>query len=179
MKSISLGLVLFLALNLSITANAQTEYPIAEDVASPEAIITAAYESLARAPGENYDWDRFRSLFIAEAKLIPNKEQTGGSFAVLTPQGFIDWADRVTVIGGANDKGFAEEAIHNKIERYGDIAHAFSSYQKHFWKDSNILGRGINSFQMVYHENRWWITGIIWDEETGAGIIPNQYLSSQ
>lgn len=168
------SLVLFIG--VTVPSFAQAEYPLVADVASPEAIVQAAYVSIQRAPGENFQWDRFRSLFLPEARLIPNTEQTGGTFRVLSPQDFIDWIDGVTQIGGANDKGFAEEEIHHKIERFGDIAHVFSTYQKHFWEDDQILGRGINTFQLVRHQERWWIAGIVWDEESGAGPIPKSYL---
>ncbi len=169
-----LSLALFAVLLAPSSVHAQEAAP--EDVASPEAIVAATYESIQRAPGENYDWPRFRSLFIPEARLIPNKEQTGGQFRVLSPQDFIDWADSATTIGGPNDRGFSESEIHSKVERYGDIAHVFSTYQKHFWNDERVLGRGINTFQLVYHADRWWVVGIVWDEPTGAGPIPDQYL---
>lgn len=155
-------------------ANAQ--YPLESDVASPEAIVLAAYKSIERAPGENFEWDRFRSLFIENATLIPNTEQRNGSFDVISPEGFIEWIDSVTTIGGPNDKGFTEEEVHNVVERYGDIAHVFSTYQKHYWGEEEILGLGINSFQVVHSDDRWWIVSIIWDEETGAGPIPDVYL---
>ncbi len=167
-----LALVLLLAAG---TAAAQPD-PRPADVASPEAIITAAYQAIQRAPGQPFDWNRFESLFLPQARPIPNTEQTGGTLTVYTPAGFAAMVDSLTVIGGPNDKGFAEEEIHHVVERFGDVAHVFSTYQKRFWGDDRILGRGINSFQLVYHADRWWIAGIAWDEEHGAGTIPPPYL---
>src|SRR5947207_12604936 len=43
------------------------------DVASIDAIITAAYDSISGPPGKR-DWDRERSLFIPGARLIPTSE---------------------------------------------------------------------------------------------------------
>ncbi len=158
------------------TAAAQTA-PRPADVESPEAIVLAAYASIAREPGQPFDWDRFRSLFLPEARLIPNTEQRQGGFDVLTPDGFIQWIDGVTPpLDGENDQGFQEEQVSAEIVRYGDVAHVFSTYQKHFWGSDQILGRGINSFQLVYNDGRWWIAGIAWDEESGAGPIPAEYL---
>jgi hypothetical protein len=160
-------------------AAAQFE-PLAEadpaDVATPEAVVAALYESIQRAPGENYDWDRNLSLFLPTATLIPNTEQTGGAFVIHSPIRFMEVVDSLTVIGGPGDKGFAEEQITATVERFGDIAHVFSTYQKHFWDDPVILGRGINSIQLVHHDGRWWITAIVWDEEAGAGPLPADYL---
>ena len=149
-----------------------------EEVASPEAIVNAAYAAIGRAPGEHIDWTRFRSLFLPEARLIPNLEQTDGEFRVLTPDDFVAWIDGFNrqVVGTPRDRGFYEEGVHNVVERYGDIAHVLSTYVKHFHGDDRVLGRGINSFQLVMRDGRWWIVGIVWDEESGAGPIPEQYL---
>lgn len=151
-----------------------------EDVASPEAIILAAYESFSRPPGEEIDWDRFRSLFLPGAILIPSTEQRGGSLDVITTEGFIEWVDdfyeQNAPIGGPDDQGFVENEISSVIQRYGDVAQVFSTYQKHYWEQDEILGRGINSFQLVYNADRWWIVGVAWDEEIGAGPIPEAYL---
>ena len=80
------------------------------------------------------------------------------------------------VIGTPNDRGFAESGVAGKTEQFGDIAHVLSTYEKHLWGDTQVRGRGINSFQMVRKEGRWWITSLIWDEETGAGPVPATYL---
>ena len=145
------------------------------DVSSIEAIIAATYESIEREPGGQFDWDRFRSLFIPQAVLIPNTEQRQGHFDVQTPEDFVTWIEGATQIGGANDRGFAEEGYHNEIDQYGDVANVMSSYQKHFWGETRILGRGVNSFQLVRNGGRWWITGIAWDENYAAGPIPEKF----
>lgn len=146
------------------------------DVQSPEAIVNAAYDAIGRAPGAAFDWDRFRSLFLPSANLIPNTEQTGGAFRVLSVEDFIAWIEAGTNIGGSNDQGFVEKVVANHVERYGDIAHVFSVYQKHLWDSDQILGRGINTFQLVRNGGRWWIAGIAWDEETSGVAIPERYV---
>lgn len=146
------------------------------DVASPEAIVEALYASINRAPGENFDWDRMRSLYIPEATMIPSLEQTGGEFRVLTVEDFIAWVDEGTVVGGPDDRGFREEGIANRVERYGDIAQVFSTYQKRFWDEEEILGRGVNAIQLVNYDDRWWVVSVVWDEEVGAGPLPERYL---
>lgn len=156
------------------------QHPSADDVATPAAIVRAAYDALGRAPGEDFQWDRFRSLFLPGAFLIPNTEQTGGALRVFTADEFVkmvdDWYAQHAPIGGASDRGFAEEEIRNEVREYGDVAQVFSTYRKRYWTDREILGRGINSFQLVRSAGRWWIASIVWDEESGAGPIPPQYL---
>jgi hypothetical protein len=155
---------------------AQEVEAIPSDVESPEVIVHAAYAAIAREPGNDYDWDRFRTLFLDGALLIPNIQQTDGVFTPLTVQGFIDWVNSFTDLSSPDDRGFIEGEINRFEERYGDIAHVFSTYEKHLWGDEAVVGRGVNSFQMVQHDGRWWITAIIWDEPTGGEPIPAKYL---
>ena len=165
---------------LALPATAQEADPA--DVVSPEAIVAATYASIQRAPGEPFDWDRYRTLFIPEATMLPNAEQTGGQNRTLSADGFVDWIqgyyDDNDLIGGPDDRGFSEEEVHRVIHRYGDIATVFSTYEKHFWGETEVLGRGINAFQLVFREGRWWVVSIAWDEENGAGPVPAEYRPS-
>jgi hypothetical protein len=152
------------------------------DVASPDALVRAAYETVSRAPGKPFQWDRFRSLFLPGARLIPNTEQTGGTFTTHTVESFITWIDdswKRVGIGSPNDRGFAESHVAGITEQFGDIAHVLSTYEKHIWGETQVRGRGVNSFQMVRKDGRWWITSLIWDEETGAGPVPAKYLPAK
>src|ERR1700734_1176420 len=42
-----------------------------EDVSSPEAILKAVYDVISGGKNQPRDWDRFRSLFVPDAHLIP------------------------------------------------------------------------------------------------------------
>lgn len=174
------GLAVLLAARAPEAA-AQSARP--EDVESIESIVAASYASLDRRPGEPFDWDRFRSLFVPGARLIPNAEQTGGEFRVMTVDGFIEWVEgwyaENAPIGGPDDHGFTEEEIVAHVDRYGDVAHVMSTYRKRLWDDDEILGRGINSIQLVHDGQQWWIAGTVWDEENGAGPIPPEYLPEE
>ena len=168
---------------LAVASHAYAQAPEADpaDVASPEAIVAAVYASIERAPGETYDWSRFLSLYAPEAVLMPNPEQMGGEERTFSPQAYTERIDAIFesagFIGSAQDRGFTEAEIHADIHRFGDIAHVFSTYEKFPWRDeSQSYGRGINSFQLVYRSGRWWVVSGIWDEEVGAGPIPETYL---
>lgn len=170
-----------LALLLSpLDAVAQMAPSKAQMVSSPEAIVEAAYSTMIREPGEKFGWDTFRHVFHPDAKLYPHPEQTDGTYRVLTREGFISWVDSLVAandpIGSELDKGFAEEDIWHEVHRFGDVAHVFSAYQKHYYGEDDILGRGVNSYQLVFREGRWWIVSVVWDEESSAGPIPSEYL---
>lgn len=168
-------------LAIAAPADAQDqEYPRAEDVATAEAAVLAAYDALSRAPGESSEWERFRSLHLPSALLIPNTEQRGGEMAPLSVDGFIDWIDGITEqnapIGSPQDQGFVEEQVHMVKQRYGDVVQIMSTYAMRPHGQDQILGRGINAFTLVHDGDRWWIASVAWDEENGAGEIPAKYL---
>ena len=95
-----------------------------------------------------------------------------------TVDSFITWIDDgwKRVIGTPQDRGFAESHVAGITEQFGDVAHVFSTYEKHIWNDKNVLGRGINSIQLVKKDGRWWISSIAWDEEPAGGQVPSKYL---
>jgi len=144
------------------------------DVASIDAIITALYDVISGPAGEARDWNRFRSLFTAGARLIPTRPAaTGGTdVRVLDPQGYIDRAR--PALEGA---GFFEREIGRVTEEFGSIAHVFSAYASfQSAGDSVPFQRGINSIQLVKDGDRWRIVTIMWDAERADVTIPDRYL---
>src|SRR5688572_8344671 len=96
------------------------------DVGSLEAIMKAVYDVISGDAGKARDWDRFRSLFHKDARLIPSGKnpQTGVVGArVLTPE------DYVRVAGPNLEKdGFHERELARHVDQYGNIAQVFSTY---------------------------------------------------
>ncbi|MEZ4701115.1 MAG: hypothetical protein R2834_12335 [Rhodothermales bacterium] len=167
----------FLALTfllLALPARAQTP-PAAnpEDVATVDAIMAATYDVISGPIGEERNWDRFRSLFIPGARLIPvSVRPEGVTAAVSTVDEYIQRASPYFV-----QNGFFEVEVERKIERYGHILHAFSTYESRSKPDdAKPFARGINSFQLLWDGSRWWIVTIYWDSERPDQPIPERYL---
>lgn len=158
---------------------AQT-YPLPGDVESPEALLAAIYDTFQRAPGENINWDRFRSFYAPGAVMIPNVEQTDGEWRIMSVDEFVAWIDGIfaehSPIGSPQDHGLAEDQIHYTMERYGDVVTVMSTYERHPYDSEEIDGRGINAMIFVQNDGRWWIASVAWDEESGAGPIPDRYM---
>jgi hypothetical protein len=64
------------------------------DVASPDAILAAAYDVISGPAAQERDWDRMRSLFYPGAQLIRTAVNNEGRLSAnfLTPQDYIDRA---------------------------------------------------------------------------------------
>ena len=146
------------------------------DVATMDAIVASLYDVISGPPGKR-NWDRFRSLFYPGARLIPTgRRQTGETGSrVLTPQ---DYIDRSAPLLEKN--GFFEREISRRTEKFGNIAHLFSTYEsRHAKDDAKPFARGINSIQMMNDGKRWWILSVFWQAEDDKNPLPAEYLRTR
>src|ERR1044072_2429490 len=193
-STVTVSFVFVLALGLLKITNAQTPTPSptpqaaappvtqtppadAKDVATMDAIVAAVYDVISGPAGQKRNWDRFRSLFIPGARLIPTgRRQTGEVGArVLTPEEYIQRSSPLL-----EQNGFFEREISRRMERYGNIAHIFSTYEsKHKVDDEKPFARGINSIQLMNDGKRWWIVTIYWQNEDEQNPLPTEYLRSR
>jgi len=67
-----------------------------------------------------------------------------------------------------------EKQLKFHIERYGNIAHLWSSYALH--SDGKQVARGINSIQAIKEANGWRVLGIMWQAESATAPLPKEYL---
>lgn len=144
------------------------------DVASPDAIVAAVYDVISGGAGEARDWDRWRSLFIEGARLIPVGMTPAGEVRhrVMTPEDYVEGS------GPALERsGFFEREVSQVTETFGQIAHRFSTYEsRRSPDDAQPFQRGINSFQLMNDGTRWWVVSIMWDSERPGNPIPARYL---
>ncbi|MGV8929247.1 MAG: hypothetical protein ACOH1E_05815 [Brevundimonas sp.] len=147
----------------------------AADVATPEAIVTALYDVISGDADVPRDWDRFRALFHPSARLSPIGGPAGGP-AVLTPMTPDDYIARAEPF---LMRGFHEREIARRFERFGHMAHVFSTYDsRHAASDTEPFARGINSIQLFDDGTRWWIVSVYWQGETPTISLPAEYLPS-
>src|SRR6185437_13961930 len=160
---------IFLAVLLSATSFARPQQPPAApdlasrvpaaktaDVDSVDHIMFAIYDVISGPPGER-DWNRFRSLFVPEGRLTSTVKREGSdSIRLLTVEDYVNGAGKYFLTNG-----FFESAIVNKVQRFGNIAQVFSSYEsRHAAGDAKPFTRGINSMQLFFDGKRWWVLSI-------------------
>jgi hypothetical protein len=181
MKKILLSTLTLLLLTFAAAAQASAPGPkeaTPADVGSLDAIMKAVYDVISGDAGQKRDWDRFRSLFHTDAKLIPagKNQQTGIIGArYLTPEDYITRSGPVL-----ETNGFHERELARRVDQFGNIAQVFSTYVSfHKKDDKDPFMRGINSFQLLNDGKRWWVINIYWQAETTDNPIPKQYLKSR
>jgi hypothetical protein len=160
----------------AVAAPVASVAPRPADVASADAIIAALYGVISGPAGEKRDWNRFRSLFIPDARLIiarGRRDSTSGRVLprVLTTESYIQGA------GALEEKGFFEREISQVSETFGGVTHRFSTYESRARaEDPQPFARGINSIQLLNDGTRWWVVTIFWDVERPNNPIPERYL---
>lgn len=181
MRLVSLAAALALAAS---AAQAQTPAPppaapasnpaYAADVASMDAAVAALYDVISGDAGQARDWDRFRNLFHPAARLMPTatNPQGQGVLRPLTPQDYVDRAGPSLV-----RDGFHEKEIARRVERFGRIAHLFSTYEaRRARTDAEPFLRGVNSIQLFDDGQRWWVVSVYWQAEDAQTPLPAEYL---
>jgi len=145
-----------------------------EDMKSLDSILEALYDVISGGKGEKRNWDRFRHLYTAFAKLIRStKNETGVvECQVHTPEDYIQ-----NTANYLEENGFYEKEIHRVVERYGSLVHVFSTYESYqSLSDEKPFMRGINSIQLLDDGERWWVVQVYWLHETEELPLPVKYL---
>lgn len=155
------------------TNNAPSARP--EDVKSIDSILTALYGVISGPAGER-DWNRFRSLFLSQARLTAATKRPDGTsrFHSMSVEDYVR---------GAGDyfqqNGFFESPIVNRVQTFGNVTQVFSSYESRHAAGEGPFARGINSIQLLHDGSRWWIVSILWDEERPDNPLPKEFASAK
>lgn len=138
--------------------------------ASIEGTIAEVLRILS-TPEENRNWDDFRQLFLTSADLSVIGENQLGQKKVTT----FDLESFVRFFrNSSNDRDFEEVQLHVHGDSYNGIAQVFQTFEVSW--DGESKQRGINSYQLVFVDGRWWIANVIWSNDANGVDIPAEYL---
>ena len=142
-----------------------TPTPRPSDVATLDAILHALYETVSGAVGQPRDWDRFRSLFLPGAHLMPIVSISGEKAGVrlLSTEDFIR---RVEPIFASED--FWERETSRQTETAGRFAHVLSFYESLRSPGGQPFEQSVNSIQLFNDGLRWWIVNLMWNTSRAA-----------
>ena len=146
--------------------------PRVEDVSSIDGMIRAYYDVISGPAGQPRDWARDRTLYIKDLRFVSVDRDKAGKISprIQDHQSYVEASD------GMSREGFFETEIHRVTQRFGPIAHVWSTYESRRSKDGPVTARGINSIELFWDGKRWWIANAIWTNETPDSPIPKEYL---
>ena len=131
--------------------------------------IPAALDAAITGPADK-DRACMKALLIPEARLMVVSLGTDGA-PTYRIETLDDWIARIKARGHAM---LEEKQLKFRIERYGNIAHVWSSYT--LQSDSKQVARGVNSIQAIKEAGGWRITGIMVQAESVTAPLPKEYL---
>lgn len=155
----------------------------------PDSLIRRLYDLLSGAAGAR-DWTSFAALFHDKAVMgaIVTDPQGKQAYRSFTPAEYVQRNDEFF-----RSQAFYVEEVHRITERFGEIAHVFSTYRYRTESRGPAQavgpappralvqqsGRGINSIQLVHEANRWWILSVQYTNERPDLTVPAQYLGNE
>jgi hypothetical protein len=131
--------------------------------------IPAAIDAAITGPADK-DRACMKALLIPEARMMFVSLGADGA-PTYTLQTLDDWIARVKARGHVM---LEEKQLKFQIERYGNIAHLWSSYA--LSSDGKQAARGINSIQAIKEAGGWRVTSIMVQAESAAAPLPKKYL---
>jgi len=156
---------------MSNTALAQIDTTALKTV---KGITDKMLELISVPIGEEPNWEEYRNLFLPTAQkysLDPNAKP-GREVRAMNMEEFIR---NVGPLFGRD--GFKEMSIGLTLHEYNGIAIAFQAYHAKNLKGTYEM-RGVNTYQLVYKQGRWWIVNGLFVNEDPANKIPNEYLKN-
>ena len=136
----------------------------ARDVKSIGAIIRAVYQAISGPAGQPRDWERFRSLFLPDGRLILAIRKPGEKARArfLTVD---DYVRRTDPFFEKEDFWESESGRRSRI--IGNMAHVFSAFESRHSRRGKPFARGVNSIQLFRDGRRWWIATVMWNTQRG------------
>ncbi len=154
---------------------AKVPTPKPDDVKSLDGIIAAAYSAISGPAGPR-DWDRFRSIFLPQARFTQVGKAPDGS-TIIIAWGVDEFVHDATAVFAK--EAFYENGLVNEPSGYGNMRQVLSSYESRHAPGEKPFQRGINSFQALYDGKRWWIVGIFWDSERPDNPLPEKFAGKK
>lgn len=141
---------------------------------SPEGIAAKMLEFISFDKGEVKDWDEYRNLFLPNAQKFSIRSKPGASLR--TQVRGMNIEEFVRYAGPSYAKtGFEEYVIGLDINEFNGIATVFQSFYCRSL-DGSYEARGVNAYQMVFLNNRWWIASTMFTNESDEVKLPNELL---
>ncbi len=173
MKTVSAVLLTATLWTIATPSVAQDATPSGsmEDVATIDDIIRVYYEVVSGPAGVAPDRQRDEWIHHPDALVgLPSADSLGNPILITT-----DLAGYYEGAGGIRTQPFYEWEAHRVTERFGNIAHVWSTFVASDSPRGEVRRRGINSIQLYHDGARWWVMSWIYDNERRGNPLPAKY----
>lgn len=140
-----------------------------KDALTIDALIDATYQVVSGEKGAKRQWERDSYLHHPKAvySFFDRQKQKQET---MTLEEFHKETDDMIF-----ETAFYENEINREVKIYGNIAQVWSTYETRLEKNGKVARRGINSIQLIFENNRWYIISWIFCGETDNNPIPKTF----
>jgi hypothetical protein len=151
----------------------ETVGPRPGDVRTIDGVMHAFYEVVNIGPDEPRQWSRDRTLYSPWLRFVALGKSPSGraETQIWTHQELVDATEPLI------RQGFHEREIHRTERRYDRLAHIDSTYEVVFGPERK-RSRGVNSLELYFDGERWWIASAMWQSEDPDHPLPKELLPS-
>jgi len=135
--------------------------------------ITDLMLSILSGPqGEERDWTLYKSLFTegSTMHMVSPEAPIGKQIKIIPIDTFI-----IKYSSIYSRDGFFEESTGLVVNEFNGVGNAFQSFYC-----KNLIGtyenRGVNTYQLIFADDRWWITNVAFANETEDIKVPEKCL---
>jgi hypothetical protein len=139
------------------------------DAKTIDALMKASYEVVSGEKNAKRQWERDNYLHHPKAVYYYFDKKKQEQVTMTLPEFHKETDDMVL------NTAFYESEINREVRIFGNIAHVWSTYQTKLEKDGKVARRGINSIQLIFEHNRWYIISWTFSGETDKNIIPKTF----
>lgn len=152
----SIGVLVLLLISTIVIAQPNTWDKDIEEITS---VTEDILEIISGEPGDDYDWERFRSHFMSNGNLTAIFPDTSDGYSI--HEGMIDdWIQRAGPYYESVE--FYEEAIETDVRTTGRIANVWQHFRI-YDSEGTTVDEGINAYHMVKDGDHWKIAHLMWD----------------
>jgi hypothetical protein len=125
------------------------------DAASIDGLISAFYEC-ANDGTPPRARDRATQLFAPDARITVIGRSERGELLPAEARSVADW--RKSSTADAQDV-----EVERNAEFFAAVGHVLSAFETRQRDGGGLRARGVNSFQLVWREGRWWVLSVVSD----------------
>jgi len=153
---------------LQHTAQQLSERANPADVTTLDGIIDAFYATVSGPAGQPRQWRRDSTLYYPGHRFISTGMRDGAATLAVMPHGvFAALTDSLLT-----PTGFFEREVKRVTSRFGHVTHVWSTYAWSTQAEGPAMGYGVNSIQLLWDGQRWWITSTAWDSARPDQPLP-------
>lgn len=162
-------LICITGLLISCTAFSQTaDEKYQKDVVSIDAIIAAYYEVVSGSSEDPWQYERDKYIHSGKAVITRIDEEGQAESHSLE-------AEYIPILLSPKED-FYEKELKRKVSVYGNIAQVWSAYEIRSELEVPTNIRGLNSIQLHYENDRWYIDSWTTQMESEANPLVKEFL---